>query len=772
MSARFFSPFRDSAVTALACLAMLLFSPFLRSAPEGDQREPPNAPANLEVDRARGRFVLSYAGTVIFQGELAYRSREGERPFSDLEIPWIEKRDESGSGPAVVCETFEIQGERKSLEQQIVFSLNGADPGLSLVLRGVCRGSGESFPAETLGPAQERFPLIRNCVGLSRSLRNNAVFDRRFDWLLCGRAEGWTRIIPKEETVQGNAFTLEVRGKQCTLVFRPRYYQKHRNLPFFEPWTYSVWPASVAGWCSWWPYRAEISEAVVQEVAGVFAERLRDFGYRTIQIDDGFQSNMDGLPDGWLDTNDRFPGGLARLVEIIEAQDLEPGIWLSVRFGDEAFVKEHPGWFAADDEGKPFRGNWIAYSLDGTCPEAIDSVVRPLYRALRSQKWRYVKIDTLRHLLYDGYYPCRDFFSSKGATCEQAIRGILAAAREEIGRDTYMLACWGVLPEAIGIADGCRLGWDGFGATTLVQYNSWNNVVWRNDPDHVDITPDGEEIIRPVTVCMAGAVMMLTDKVEVYRDDKKIEGARRSAPIPFTLPGQLYDFDSSKTDNVAAGLRNEKGGASPGPIDADQQGTFCPWWLMEIDRPFARWNVLARMSWEALPEATVRFGELGLPPDREYVLYEYWSGDPARVFHRSFPVPAQKAREVRVYSIREKLDRPQIISTSRHILQGWPDLEELAWDGAGRCLHGKSRVIKGDPYTLVVRVPRKPKVFTVLRASSMGRATARSRRRGSAASPSRPTARGSSSGGSGSRRSELERFRFPCSRPTRRCVLP
>jgi len=25
-------------------------------------------------------------------------------------------------------------------------------------------------------------------------------------------------------------------------------------------------------------------------------------------------------------------------VEIIEAQDLEPGIWLSVRFGDEAFV--------------------------------------------------------------------------------------------------------------------------------------------------------------------------------------------------------------------------------------------------------------------------------------------------------------------------------------------------------------------------------------------------------------------------------------------------
>ena len=276
------------------------------------------------------------------------------------------------------------------------------------------------------------------------------------------------------------------------------------------------------------------------------------------------------------------------------------------------------------EDGEPYRGDWIDYGLDGGNREAVDEVVRPLYRELRRQGWRYVKIDALRHLLYDSYYQCREHFARRGAgALEEAFRAILAAARAELGRDTYVLACWGVLPEAAGIADGCRLGWDGFGPSTLVQYNSWNNVVWRNDPDHVDITPEGEEVIRPVLCSMAGAVLMLTDKVEVYRDDEKIEGARRASPVPFTLPGQLYDFDPEKTDNLAAGKRSRTG-AKPGPIDADREGAFCPWWLVEIARPFERWSVLARFDWKALPAAEAPFTGLGLPAEGEYAVYEFF----------------------------------------------------------------------------------------------------------------------------------------------------
>ena len=73
----------------------------------------------------------------------------------------------------------------------------------------------------------------------------------------------------------------------------------------------------------------------------------------------------------------------------------------------------------------------------------------------------------------------------------------MGAVRKELGRDVFLLACWGVLPEAIGIVNGCRLGTDGFGPATLQQYNSWNGVVWRNDPDHCDILPGGRTRQRP-----------------------------------------------------------------------------------------------------------------------------------------------------------------------------------------------------------------------------------------------------------------------------------
>ncbi len=277
----------------------------------------------------------------------------------------------------------------------------------------------------------------------------------------------------------------------------------------------------------------------------------------------------------------------------ISDKGLKPALWGNVHFGNAAFVAAHPNWFIQDSDGKPHKGPWIDYGLDGSLKDAVDTVVRPTYKALHQMGWQYVKVDALRHLLYDSTYPSRGYFTKKGLVPEEAYRDYLKAIRSEVGPDTYMLACWGVLPETIGIANGCRLGGDGFGPSTLQQYTSWNNIVWRNDPDHCDLKPldkasgkytDGEERIRPVLVSMAGAQLLLSDKPEVYEKDANLEGAKRSSPIMFTVPGQLYDYDPTKTDNLEKGLRNQDGGANSGPIDADQRGAVCPWWMLDTQR--------------------------------------------------------------------------------------------------------------------------------------------------------------------------------------------
>ena len=88
--------------------------------------------------------------------------------------------------------------------------------------------------------------------------------------------------------------------------------------------------------------------------------------------------------------------------------------------------------------------------------------------------------------------------------------------RDVIGSDAFLLASWGPRPELIGIIDATRLGDDGFGYGGFAQFNSFNNVVWRNDPDHIEIArADG---FRSATITsLTGSLLMLTDRPEVYR---------------------------------------------------------------------------------------------------------------------------------------------------------------------------------------------------------------------------------------------------------------
>jgi hypothetical protein len=236
----------------------------------------------------------------------------------------------------------------------------------------------------------------------------------------------------------------------------------------------------------------------------------------------------------------------------------------------------------------------------------------------------------------------------------------------------------------------------------MQQYNSWNNVVWRNDPDHVDLQGKEEAIIRPTLVSMAGAQLLLSDKAEFYEDEANLEGAKRASPVPFTLPGQLYDFDPSKTNNLIAGLRNQNGGSNAGPIDASQQGAECPWWQLDVSRPFENWTVLARLSWQSQPLTNVAFSDLGLP-SAKYAVYEFWSHRYLGEFEGSFPAEAQMAKVAHVYCIRRVADHPQVISTNRHITQGGPDLLDAKWDAKTKTLSGESQTVEGDPYEIRVR---------------------------------------------------------------------
>ena len=55
-----------------------------------------------------------------------------------------------------------------------------------------------------------------------------------------------------------------------------------------------------------------------------------------------------------------------------------------------------------------------------------------------------------------------------------------------------------------------------------------------------------------------------------------------------------------------------------------------------------------------------------------------------------------------LYYLRKALPHPQVISTDRHILQGWVDLKDICWDVETKTLSGTAHVIGGEPLKIFV----------------------------------------------------------------------
>jgi hypothetical protein len=175
-----------------------------------------------------------------------------------------------------------------------------------LVLNCTVYGSYESFPCEA--ERKEDAPLlVRHNVGLSHSLLNRAVYDRRYDWLLSADHPSDIIITPVESSGDSNIYRFELTGRSLILRFRPHFYQRHKRLEYFEPWTYPIKEESVAGWCSWFAYFNKVTEKDIYRAADILSEEMAPFGLEYLQIDDGYQQVPIGEPERWLVTNEKFP---------------------------------------------------------------------------------------------------------------------------------------------------------------------------------------------------------------------------------------------------------------------------------------------------------------------------------------------------------------------------------------------------------------------------------------------------------------------------------
>ncbi len=111
---------------------------------------------------------------------------------------------------------------------------------------------------------------------------------------------------------------------------------------------------------------------------------------------------------------------------------------------------------------------------------------------------------------------------------------------------------------------------------------------------------------------------------------------------------------------------------------------------------------------------------VGLDPKAEYYAYEFWTN----TFLGKLPGTAKIERELgprhcAMISLRKVQPNPQILSTNRHVLQGWVELAGVKWDAEAKRLSGTAKVIGGEAFTIVIADNgRKPAKVTATDATA------------------------------------------------------
>lgn len=317
------------------------------------------------------------------------------------------------------------------------------------------------------------------------------------------------------------------------------------------------------GWCSWYHYFHDVSEADLRANLALAG----DWPFDVFQLDDGYQSAI----GDWLTTNDRFPTPIDGLASVIAAEGRTPGIWLApfVASPFSRVAAEHPAWFASHEPtGTPLVGVYneawggAVHTLDTTNPEVLERI-EDVARALVEAGYPYLKLDFTYAPSLPGTY--RD----PSQTPAQRVRAGFDAVRRGAGPDAFLLGCGAPLGASVGAVDGMRIGADvgpwwhaPASAQRAVAHeggepstvNAWRNTLsrsfmhrrlWINDPDCLMLRTDKTELDREQVRAWALAVGV-SGGMALVSDDLSLLGAEARALLDEVISlGRESDAEAS-----------------------------------------------------------------------------------------------------------------------------------------------------------------------------------------------------------------------------------
>jgi hypothetical protein len=542
----------------------------------------------------------------------------------------------------------------------------------------------------------------------------NGLYDIHQDLMISWFGQPWRwedeRLTLDADGNLSATMSVELGPKTWVVNIKPHYYRTHLGYAYHRPWERRPRLDPIVGWCTWEAHRRNLSEEKIVAAADFFAEHLKAYGFEYLQIDDGFEKlplpvNPHGtLAEAWLETKDDFPEGHRGVVSKIKQRGLQPGIWTSAAIYNDEFADSQPDCLLKDRDGKPLLGDWVKYVLDCT-PDSLEKHVRPYFEGLKAAGYTYFKIDGIRHLHYDGLHEAvlRGLMDNEEA--ERRFRAFLECGRGALGDDAFWLSSWGVLTQMVGLCDGCRISQDAMPTWAgmqmqLVESARWfftQRILYLNDPDHVCVRAPVEWSRTVLSmVALTGGLFMLSDALDEY-DESRLEMIRRCIPPLTTVTAETGPLDSDYaaytwTKFHGFHVLDEKPFDAESMSDEEARNQAGDWQTMDDDHPFSalwaihldtgigRWCVVARFASISLRASKLRMDALGLDLESDYLVFDFWKQEFLGRVRRQINCPALPLGDCQVLAIRPALDRPQLLSSSRHISQDAVSVKAQSWE--------------------------------------------------------------------------------------------
>ncbi|HET7296557.1 MAG TPA: hypothetical protein VFI66_05405, partial [Gemmatimonadales bacterium] len=136
-------------------------------------------------------------------------------------------------------------------------------------------------------------------------------------------------------------------------------------------------------------------------------------------------------------------------------------------------------------------------------------------------------------------------------------------------------------------------------------------------------------------------------------------------------------------------------------------------WSLHRDRPprawvvegAPRWWTAVIVNWEDDPQdVSLPFSALGIP-GAAFDVYDVWRDAPVASGKGALALNLDP-RSARTLAIRPAAARPQVIGTTRHVVQGALDITNETWNAAARRLNARSTNLDARPYAVTIAVPK------------------------------------------------------------------